>query len=201
MVSGGRCIMRRFRVVAFPPLFDQDLGVAEAVEDLAIQDLVAEAGVEAFTISVLPWAAWFDASGLCPDSLDPIPDGLGHEFRAVVGSYERRHAAQDEHVTQDVDDAASVKLPVDADRQAFPAIFIDNVERAERLAVIRAAVRKVIAPHMIATFRPHPDARGVIQPKPSLPRLVHRHFQPLSSPQSFDALVSHMPACIAAILR
>ena len=44
--------------------FDQDLGLAQVVEDLAIQELVAEPGVEAFAVPVLPGAAWFDVSGL-----------------------------------------------------------------------------------------------------------------------------------------
>ena len=44
-----------FRVVVFPPFFDQDLGLAQAVKDLAVQELVSEPCVEAFAVSVLPW--------------------------------------------------------------------------------------------------------------------------------------------------
>ena len=41
-------------VVVFPPLFNQDLRLAKAVEDLAIEQFVAEPGIEALAVSVLP---------------------------------------------------------------------------------------------------------------------------------------------------
>ena len=65
-----------FRVVVFPPFFDQDLGFAQAVEDFAVQELVPEAGIEAFAVSVLPRAAWFDVRSLCADRLNPILHSL-----------------------------------------------------------------------------------------------------------------------------
>jgi hypothetical protein len=40
-----------------PPAFDQDLGLAQAVEDLSLEQLVKQAGVEALDIAVLPRAA------------------------------------------------------------------------------------------------------------------------------------------------
>jgi hypothetical protein len=45
--------MWAFRVVVLPPFFDQDLCFSQAVEDFAIQELISEPGVEAFTVSVL----------------------------------------------------------------------------------------------------------------------------------------------------
>ena len=50
---------------------------------------------------------------------------------------------------------------------------------------------------MIATFRSQSNARPFIQPKLSPFGLFHWHFQPLSSPQSFDPFVIHMPTCIS----
>lgn len=46
--------VRSFRVVVPPSLFDQDLSLAEAVEELTVEQLVAEAGIEALAVSVLP---------------------------------------------------------------------------------------------------------------------------------------------------
>ena len=43
-----------FRVVVFPPFFDQDLRLTQAVEDFTIQELIPEPGVEAFTVSIFP---------------------------------------------------------------------------------------------------------------------------------------------------
>jgi hypothetical protein len=49
--------VRSFCVVVFSPCFNHDLRLTQAVEDLAIQELIAEPGVKAFAITVLPGAA------------------------------------------------------------------------------------------------------------------------------------------------
>ena len=95
-----------FRVVVFSPFFNQDLGFAQAIEYFSIQELIPEPGIEAFAVPVFPGAAWFDVSGFGPDGFDPILHRLGNELWAVVGTYERRHAAKDKQITQDVDDIA-----------------------------------------------------------------------------------------------
>ena len=46
--------MRSLRVVVFSPLFDDDLGLFQGVEDFTVQQFVPEAGIEAFTVAVLP---------------------------------------------------------------------------------------------------------------------------------------------------
>jgi hypothetical protein len=43
-----------FRVVVPSPLLNDDPGFIEAVEDLSVQELVAEPGIEALAVSVLP---------------------------------------------------------------------------------------------------------------------------------------------------
>jgi hypothetical protein len=63
--------------------------------------------------------------------------------------------------------------------------------------VVGPTMHEVVRPDMVAMLRPQPDARPVIQPEPPLLWLFHWHFQPLSSPQPFDALVVHMPASIS----
>src|SRR5918993_5991054 len=49
--------MRAHRVVVAPPALDHHLGLAQAVEDLAVEQLVAEPGVEALDEAVLPSTA------------------------------------------------------------------------------------------------------------------------------------------------
>ena len=43
------------RVAVFSPFFDDDLRLFQGVEDLAIKQLVPEAGIQAFAVSILPW--------------------------------------------------------------------------------------------------------------------------------------------------
>jgi len=40
--------------ILFEPLLNHDPGFIEAVEDLSVQELVAEPGIEALAVSVLP---------------------------------------------------------------------------------------------------------------------------------------------------
>ena len=47
-------------VVEASPAFDYDAGFSEGVEDLAIEKLVTEAGVEALDVSILPRAPSLD---------------------------------------------------------------------------------------------------------------------------------------------
>src|SRR2546421_563429 len=92
--------MRPDRVVVPSPTLDDDLGLAQGVEDLAIEKLVAQPRVKALDVPVLPRAARGDVGGLCADRADPILYRLGDEFGAVIGTDVRRHAAQDEQVRQ-----------------------------------------------------------------------------------------------------
>ncbi len=73
-VGDSQSTVGSFRIEVFPPFFDQDLSLAQTVEDLAVQELVSEPSVEAFTISILPRAARFNVGRLCADSLDPVLD-------------------------------------------------------------------------------------------------------------------------------
>jgi hypothetical protein len=78
--------MRPDSVVVPSPAFDDDLGFAQCVEDLAVEELVAQTCIEAFDEAVLPRAAWRNVGGLRPDRADPILYGLGDELRAVIGT-------------------------------------------------------------------------------------------------------------------
>ena len=53
------------------------------VEDLAVEQLIAKAGVEALHVAVL--AVSLDVSGFGSDNRDPFLHGLGDELRSVVG--------------------------------------------------------------------------------------------------------------------
>jgi len=41
-------------VVVATPFLDQDLGFAQGVEELAVEEFIAEPGIEAFTVAILP---------------------------------------------------------------------------------------------------------------------------------------------------
>src|SRR5919201_3091243 len=120
--------MRPDRIVMAPPAFDDDLSFSEGVEDLAIEQLIAKAGVEALDVAVLPRTASLDVSGLGADSCNPFLHGLGDELRSVVGADVTGDATQDEEVGQNVDHIDRLKLAGDTDRQAFMGELVEHVE-------------------------------------------------------------------------
>src|SRR5215208_3317809 len=65
---GGRCLvaegcMGPDGIVMTAPALDDNLRLAERVEDLAVEQLVPEPGIEALDIAILPRAAWSDVGG------------------------------------------------------------------------------------------------------------------------------------------
>ena len=110
------------------PVFDHDLGLGERVEDLSVQKLIAELGVEALAIAVLPWASRLDERRLRTDRDDPFSHSLRDELRAIVRPHMSGRTAQNEQVRQNVDDVDRVQLPIDPDRQAFAGEFVDDIQ-------------------------------------------------------------------------
>ena len=123
-----------------PPAFDHDLGLAQRVEDLAFQRLVAQARVEGFHVAVLPRAAGRDAGRLGADRRDPALHRLGRELGAVVRADVPGHAAQDEQVGQHVDHVSGSELAPDPDGQALVGELVDDVEHPELAAIMGAVL-------------------------------------------------------------
>jgi hypothetical protein len=101
------------------PTLDDDLGLTQSVENLAVEQLIAKAGIEALDVAVLPGATPLDVGGLGTDSRDPVLHRLGDELGSVVGADVSGDAAQDEEVGQNVDHIDRLELAGDTDRQAF----------------------------------------------------------------------------------
>ncbi len=70
-------------VVVAPSCLDDDLGLGEAVEDLAVEQFVTKLRVEALAVA-LSMASRLDERGLGAGSRNPLPHCLGDELRAVV---------------------------------------------------------------------------------------------------------------------
>src|SRR5262245_9238952 len=185
------------RVVVASPALDDDLGLAQGVEDLAVEQLIAKAGVEALDVAVLPRAAPLDVSGFGTDSRDPLLRGLGHELRSVVGPDVSGNAPQDEEAGQNVDHIDRLELAGDTDRQAFMGELVEHVEHPILASIVGAVLDKVVGPDMIALLRPQPDARSVGQPEPAALGLLMRDLQPLALPDTLDPLVVECPARLA----
>ena len=146
------------RVVVSPPAFDDDLGLAQGVEDLAIEQLITQARIEALDVAVLPGTARCDVGGLCTYRRDPLLHSLGHELWSIVGTDMVRHAAEDEEIGQQVDYIDGFELARNSDRQAFMGELIDHIEHSILPSIVSAVLDKVVGPDVIAVLGPQPDA-------------------------------------------
>src|SRR5260221_12695542 len=133
--NSGRSFSRRAR--------PDDLGLAQSVEDLAVEQLIAKAGVEALDVAVLPRAAPLDVGGLGTDSRDPFLHGLGDELRSVVGPDVSGDAPQDEEVGQNSDHIDRLELAGDTDRQAFMCEVVENVEHPVFASIMGAVLDNI----------------------------------------------------------
>src|SRR5262245_17581059 len=97
------------------------------LENLAVEQLIAKAGVEALDVAVLPGAAPLDVGGLGTDSRDPSLHSLGDELRSVVGADVSGDAPQDEQVGQNVDHIDRLERAGDTDRQTFVGELVEHV--------------------------------------------------------------------------
>jgi len=141
-----------------PPALDDDHRFFERVEDLAVEQLVAQLRVEALDVAVLPRIAWLDVGRLRPDRRDPALHRPGHELGSVVRADVPGHAAQDEQVREHVDDVGRLELAAHPDREAFPGELVDHVQHAELASVVRARLDEVVGPDMVRPLRPQPHA-------------------------------------------
>ena len=76
--------MRTFGVVEASPLFDQDPGLQECMEDLAIEKLVSHASIERLYESILPRTAGCDERGFDVQFIQPMDKMLGDKLRTIV---------------------------------------------------------------------------------------------------------------------
>jgi hypothetical protein len=78
-----RCITKDGKVTGLL-CFDQDLRFAQRVEDLAVQQLVAQLAVEALAVAILPRAAGRDVQRLRAELVEPLAQLRRHHLRTVV---------------------------------------------------------------------------------------------------------------------
>ena len=159
---GGRSVAQRGvrpdRVVVPPPTHKDDLGLPQAVKDLAVEKFVPEPGVEAPDVAVLPRRAQGDVGGLGAHGLDPVLLTLSDELWPVVRADVARHAAQDEQVREDVDHVIGLEFVGHTDGQALMGEPVYDVEHAELAAAMRPVLHEVAGLDVVGMLGPQTDA-------------------------------------------
>src|SRR6188472_1907983 len=186
--------MRPDSVVVASPALDDDLRFTQRIEDLAIEEFIAQAGIEAFDEAVLPGTARCNIGGPCADGSDPVLHGLGDELGSIVGTDVPGNTAQDEEVRQCVDDVDGFEPAGHPDRKALMGELVNDVEHADPAPIVGAVLDEVVGPDVIAMLGPEADAGPIGQPQATALRLPCGNLQPLASPDPFDPLVVDEPA-------
>src|SRR6266566_8889520 len=118
----------------------------QRVEDLVIEQLVAQPGIKTLDEPVLPWTARRDVGGVCSDGTDPLLHRLGNELRAIIGTHMPGNAAQDEQVGEHIDDIDRSEPARYLNGQTFVGKFVDDVEHAEFASIMGALLDEVVRP-------------------------------------------------------
>jgi len=168
--------VRPDRVVVLAPLLDDDGGFLQIVEDLSIEQFIAQFSVEGFAVTVLPRASGCDVERLRSELCKPAAHDLCCHLRAVVRANVFGHASGEHHISHRLDDAKAVDSASHPDRKALPSELVDQRHQSELSPVMGLRLDEVIAPHMIAMPRPQPDTRSVVQPKPPAWSLLSGYF-------------------------
>ena len=185
------------RVVVASPLFDDHLGLLQAVEDLAVEQLVPEACIEALDVAVLPWRARLDERCLGPDRGDPPTYGFSDELGAIIRPDVGGWSTHDEEIGEHVDDVDRGELATDAYRQALAGVLVQDVQRPEHPSIVCPVMNEVVGPDVVGVLGSQPDTGSVVEPQSPTPGLPGWYLQPLEPPQPFDPLVVDLPARIS----
>ena len=69
-----------------PPSLNDYLGFEECVKEFAVKKLIPHLTVERFTVSILPWASWFDVECVNSDIFEPLSQFSCNELWTIVGA-------------------------------------------------------------------------------------------------------------------
>jgi hypothetical protein len=69
-----------------------------------------------------------------------------------------------EEISQALEHVISIELSVNHDVEALPTEFVDDRQNPGGTTIVRAVLHKIIGPDRMATGRPEPDTRPVIEP-------------------------------------
>lgn len=180
-------------VVATSPGLDDDLGLLQRVEDLAVQQLIPELPVERLDVAVLPGRARFDEEGLRTDAAEPVPQSRRDELRPIVAPHVVRHATLHHQTPEPVEDVFRAQSTRHVDAQALAGELIDHGEELQGSPVVGPVVDKVVAPDVVPPLGPEAHAGAVVQPQAAALGLFARDAQPFAAPDPLDALVVHGP--------
>ena len=194
----GAVTQRRMQptvVVVVPKLASQHFRLQHAAEAFAVEELVAEAAVEALAISILPRAAGFDEERFEAALRHPVHHRLGDELGAIVAADILGHrAALGERLVQDPDHIRRAHRSFHLQGHALAGELIADRQPLEPPAVLRFVEHEIVTPDLVGRTRPQQLAARCGVSTPSLPAPLAADFEPFGTPNPQHPLWVDRPA-------
>ena len=118
-------------VVVLPPLFDQDLGLLQRIEDLPVQEFISQLSVEGFHVTILPGTPGLDIERLDAKPREPLANRIRSEFGTVVGTDLRRRPPAYEELRQALEHVLRSQAALDRVAPAMTAARAHEAPRPE----------------------------------------------------------------------
>src|SRR3954452_6688366 len=168
--------VRAFGIIFPLPQRAQLPGLGFALEFLAVEELVAELAVKRLRVTVLPGTRRRHVQRPRTGPLQPTPDHLGRELRAVVAADPVGWpSAPGRDLGQDDTDLLGGHAPACLQRQAFTGILINQTQPLETSAVTGTIEDKVPGPDVVFPTRGTEVAGvGVLAVRPAWPGIGPR---------------------------
>src|SRR5690554_2438120 len=172
-------------------LVEDDAGFDERAEELAVEQLVAHARVEALGESVLPGRTRRDEESANVGVVEEGSDGRGDELGTVVRADVRGRPSFSEEPAKDVEEVLAANRASRMEREGLAGELVDEGENLERLPVDRLVAEKVVGPNVIGSLGGEAMASVLGLPDESPRPTPLRHLQLELFPQAVNALVVH----------
>ena len=172
-------------IVDADPVGDDDAGLGERVELLAVEAFVTEAGVKGFDVTVLPGRAGVDVERTDAAVGQAVPDSSGDKLGAVVGADMLRRSVGFDGLREDSYNVVSADAAGDVMGDALLRVLVDEHEGAEATSSRRDVRHEVPRPHMAGVGGLRGDATGGVAAAWP-PRLLLWDAEAKQAPQPAD---------------
>lgn len=165
--------VRTLLVVDTNPVGDDDAGLGERIELLAVEALIPEAGVKGLDVTVLPGRARVDVERTDAAVSQAVADSAGDKLGPVVGADVFGGAVGFDSLGEHDHDVVGTDATGDVVSNALLRVLVDEHERAEAAPSRRDVRHEVPRPDMAGVGGLGRDAAGGV-PAARPPRLLLR---------------------------
>jgi len=118
-------------VVVDAPVLEEHLSLEQTVEELTVQELVAQSAVERLDPGVLPWRSRVDEDGVDAGEPAPVDHGIGNELGSVVEAQVGRRSSLGHQLLQAAHDGVCPDGALGLDGQALTGTLVDDVQHLD----------------------------------------------------------------------